>query len=97
MTLLTKREVQAMTRDKAVKSLRDLERIYDMDRSFIRDPKYFKKVWPTIDDVANTICYLQDHIQRIDTRIAQQASNGRPPEEIEARFLAELQVDPITE
>ena len=97
MTLLTKREVQVMTRDKAAKSLRDLEKIYDMDRSFITDPKYFKKVWPTIDDVANTICYLQDHIQRIDTRIAQQASNGRTPEEIETRFLTELETDSVAE
>ena len=97
MTLLTKREVQAMTRDKAARSLRDLERIYDQDRSFVQDPKYFRKVWPTIDDIANTICYLQDHIQRIDTRIAQQISNGRPPEEIETRFLAELALDPVAE
>jgi hypothetical protein len=97
MTLLTKKEVQAMTRDKAAKSLRDLERIYDQDRSFVQDPKYFQKVWPTMDDIANTICYLQDHIQRIDTRIAQQVSNGRPPEEIETRFLAELATDPVAE
>ena len=97
MTLLTKREVQAMTRDRAARSLKDLERIYDQDRSFVQDPKYFRKVWPTMDDIANTICYLQDHIQRIDTRIAQQISNGRPPEEIETRFLAELQQDPVAE
>ena len=90
MTLLTRREVQAMTRDKATKSLRDLSKIYDMDCSFVRDPAYFKKVWPTLDDIANTICYLQDHIQRIDIRIAQQSSNGRTAEEIEARFLEDL-------
>ena len=97
MTLLTRREVQVMTRDKAARSLEDLERIYHMDRSFVQDPKYFQKVWPTMDDIANTICYLQDHIQRIDIRVAQQISNGRPPEEIEARFLAELQSDDATE
>ena len=90
MTLLTRREVQAMTRDKAEKSLRDLSKIYDMDRSFVRDPEYFKKVWPTMDDIANTICYLSDHIQRIDTRIAQQSSNGRTAKEIEARLLEDL-------
>jgi hypothetical protein len=97
MTLLTRREVQAMTRDKAARSLKDLEKIYDMDRSFVQDPEYFRKVWPTTDDIANTICYLQDHIQRIDTRIAQQISNGRPPKEIEARFLAELETDSVAE
>ena len=97
MTFLTKREVQAMTRDRAAKSLKDLEKIYDMDRSFITDPKYFQKVWPTMDDIANTICYLQDHIQRIDTRIAQQLCNGRPPEEIESRFLAEIAVNDAVE
>jgi hypothetical protein len=97
MTLLTRREVQAMTRDKAARSLKDLERIYDQDRSFVQDPEYFKRIWPSIDDIANTICYLQDHIQRIDTRIAQQTSNGRTPEEIETRFLAELETDSVAE
>jgi len=97
MTLLTKREVQAMSRSKAESSLRDLKKIYDMERSFVNDPEYFRKVWPTMDDIANTICYLQDHIQRIETRIAQQHVHGRPAAEIEARFLAELQTDDTVE
>ena len=66
MTFFTKHEVEKMSIARAKKSLKDLTKLYNLDKP-LREDGYFQKVWPTMDDICNSILYLEDHIQAVET------------------------------
>jgi hypothetical protein len=66
MTFLTKREVEAMSLKRAQTALKDLKKIYDTEQP-LTEADFFQRVWPKLDDIANTMLYLEDHIQALTT------------------------------
>jgi hypothetical protein len=66
MTFLTRREVEAMSLKKAQTALKDLKQIYDTEKP-LSEADFFQRVWPRLDDIANTMLYLEDHIQSLTT------------------------------
>ena len=65
MTLfLTKLQVEELNQEECQKRLRALNREYQLDRP-IADR--MEAVWPVMDDIVNTLLYLEDRIKQFQT------------------------------
>ena len=65
MTLfLTKLQVEELNQEECQKRLRALNREYQLDRP-ISDR--MEAVWPVMDDIVNTLLYLEDRIKQFQT------------------------------
>jgi hypothetical protein len=61
--LLTLEQVQELTEEQAEKHLKRLEKHYHVDTPFGKLDN-FLELWLQIDEITNTMLYLEDHISR---------------------------------
>jgi hypothetical protein len=81
---LTKEQVSEMTIPSAKKALALITKKYNLEKPL---NECFKEVWPVLDELTNTILYLEDHIQH--SEVVARLNDARPTKE--KRALAELE------
>ena len=57
--LLTKEQIAELTEEQCQKELKKLDKAYSLDKPITAE------VWPMVDEVANTLLYLDDHIKHL--------------------------------
>ena len=73
-TLLTQEQIEQMTYDECKTHLKRLNKTYPLDTPIA---KLSKAHWDLCDDIANTLLWLEDRIQRFeDPRITSMDPNG---------------------
>ena len=60
---LTKSEVDLLTYSECQRHLRLLTTQYDIDRPLAEQ---FKEVWPVLDQICDTLLFLEDRIQKFE-------------------------------
>lgn len=58
---LTREQAEQLTVAEAERHLKKLERAYPIDKPFAKLDN-FPELWAQMDDITNTILYLEDHI-----------------------------------
>jgi hypothetical protein len=81
--ILTKEQVDLLDLAKCEKTLKKLLKSYDFETSFSKLPK---EVWDKVDDIANTLLYLEDRIEYINLK--DRLDEARPT--LEKRALAKM-------
>lgn len=62
---LTQEQVSQLSKAQAEKHLKKLERAYPLDKPFAEIDN-FPELWAQVDDITNTLLWLEDHIARCD-------------------------------
>ena len=65
MIRLNKEQINNFTLEVAEKRLKKLSKLYNLDKSFQKNPEHFQAVWSTIDDIVDEILYLEDRIRAL--------------------------------
>ena len=63
MTFLTKDEVELLNYKDCVKHLKMLTKKYNLEKPLT---ECWTEVWPVLDELTNTILYLEDRISRFE-------------------------------
>jgi hypothetical protein len=60
----TKEQVDLLTLEQARKALKALTKEYNLEKPIT---ECWQAVWPVLDEIINTILYLEDHIYYVET------------------------------
>lgn len=58
--LLTKEQIAELTEEQCQKQLKKLAKAYPLEKPITAE------LWPMVDEVANTLLYLEDRIKNLD-------------------------------
>lgn len=61
--LLTRPQVEELDYKQCQQALKDLNIAYDLDRPL---KECFAEVWPILDEITNTLCFLEDRISQYE-------------------------------
>jgi hypothetical protein len=63
MLLLTAEQVESMTLEQCRSHLKAVTKQYNLNKPIT---EIWQDVWPILDDIVNTILYLEDHIHKLE-------------------------------
>jgi hypothetical protein len=81
----TKQQVSEMTIPTAKKALALINKKYNLEKPLI---ECFQEVWPVLDELTNTILYLEDHINH--SELVDRLNDARPTKEKRAQAKLEI-------
>lgn len=83
--LYTQEQVEELNYNQCKAAIKVIHKMYNLDRS-LSDPEHFARVWPEIDQITNTILWLEDRIKTFeDPRITSVSIEPLPPKEPKPR------------
>jgi hypothetical protein len=74
--LYTQEQVEELNYNQCKAALKVIAKMYNLEKSF-SDKEHFNKVWPQMDEIVNTILWLEDRIKQFeDPRIPSMDPQG---------------------